>query len=73
VANAVEVKVKKEVFKHVNEVSDQHVYTCMLMLAVMVTQVVGAMEEVERMVMDVVSGWQEREVAEKSEGGAMIS
>ena len=54
VANPQEVKVKKEVFKHVNEQSDQNVYTCLLMLAVMVIQVVSGMEEIEGLVTQVI-------------------
>jgi len=66
VANPQEVKVKKEVFKQVNEQSDQNTYTCLLMLAVMVVQVVTAIEEVEALVTQVVVSWQERELEEKA-------
>lgn len=61
-----EVKSKKEVFKYVNEQSDQNLYNCMILLALLVTQLLTSLSSLEMIAKDAVSEHQKREAEERS-------
>lgn len=55
IATPAEVKIKKEVFKFINEQSDQNVYTCLTLQATVMCQVMTSLSEIEEVVREAVS------------------
>ncbi len=72
VANPGEVKVKKEVFKHITEQTDQNVYSCLLLQALIITQVINSLSDMENLIKDTVAEHQAKEIEDKvaQEGAA---
>ena len=67
VVNPGEVKVKKEVFKHITEQSDQNIYTCVLLQSLLFTQVMTSLAELDELIRDAVSEYQAHELEDKAE------
>ena len=67
VVNPGEVKVKKEVFKHITEQSDQNIYTCLLLQSLLFTQVMTSLAELDELIRDAVSEYQAHELEDKAE------
>ncbi len=55
IANPGDIKIKKEVFKFINEQSDQNVYTCILLIATINCQVMTSLSEIEKVVKEAVT------------------
>ena len=74
VATPADVKVKKEVFKHITEQSDQNIYTCLLLQSLLFTQVMTSLGELDELIREAVTEYQARELEEKmSQSGSEIS
>ena len=58
-----EVKVKKEVFKYISE--DQNIYNAFMLLAIMITQLLSSLQNMEKVVKDTVSEYQLNDLEEK--------
>lgn len=65
VLNQSDVKFKKDVFKYISEQSDQNIYNSYMLLALIMSQILSSLLNMERIVKDTVLDYQKDQLEER--------
>eukprot|EP00347_Sterkiella_histriomuscorum_P013600 403364097 len=69
VNNQQEVKFKKDVFKFISDQSDQNIYNAFMLLAIIMSQVLSSLQNMERIVKDTVVDYQKNQLEDRDSEG----